>query len=233
MYLDSAASDEVALAASLGYVRGVTVNPTLMARAGAADDPLRHLGALRALLPGGMFFYQPCSVSPNAALGEAWAAFEQNPDHTVIKIPAVSEYFSMAVELVGRGVRVAMTGVYGGSQAALAGSVGADWVIPYVDRAARLLGHDRLVTELASILVRPVPDRKRSRILAASVKSVRQAEAALLDGADEVSVPVGLLTALASHELSRQALEEFQQASRYTFVPGVPDDEQVPRALRG
>jgi len=226
VFLDSAVPSDVALAASLGYVRGATVNPALMARAGATSDPLRHLSELRAIFPAGTFFYQPCSGDPRSAAREAWAAFDQDRARTVIKLPAVAEYFTTATLLIGEGVPIAMTGVFTGAQAALARSVGAEWVIPYIDRAARLLGHQNLVGELASILAR----HGQVKILAAGIKSVEQTVSALRDGADVVSVPTNLLTAIASNEFSQQALEGFQDAFPYEF--STPFSESLPLALR-
>ena len=49
--LDSASLDDAAAAAKLGFVRGITTNPALMAR--ETKEPLAHLARLLEAFPGG------------------------------------------------------------------------------------------------------------------------------------------------------------------------------------
>ena len=59
--LDSASVDDAAAAAQLGFVRGITTNPALMARETA--DPLAHLDRLLAAFPDGPICYQPTTTT--------------------------------------------------------------------------------------------------------------------------------------------------------------------------
>jgi transaldolase len=83
-------------------------------------------------------------------------------------------------------------------------------VIPYVNRATRLLGDGcALVSEIARIIA--LTD-KTVRVVAASVKSATEAVQAILAGADDLTLPLDGLLALAHHQLTEDAIEEFNRA---------------------
>ena len=149
--LDSASIDDAAAAAELGFVAGITTNPTLMAR--ESREPLVHLGRLLAAFPRGPLCYQPAAGSSSDMSAEARSAAALAPERIVIKLPATLEAMRSATDLAGEGLRCALTAVYSPAQALLAHEVGCVWVIPYVDRAARLSGGGPLVVDaLAAIL---------------------------------------------------------------------------------
>ena len=133
--LDSASLDDAAQAAELGFVRGITTNPALMAR--ETGEPLAHLERLLAVFPGGPVCYQPTRTSYAGMDAEARAAAALAPDRVVAKLPATLEAVRLATALTGDGVRCALTAVYSPAQALLAHEAGCVWIIPYVDRAAR------------------------------------------------------------------------------------------------
>jgi transaldolase len=204
LYLDSARIDDVAAAAALGWVRGVTTNPKLFADAGS--EPLDALREILGRCDGEVFF-QPSARSVDAGRAEAEAALALGGERLVLKLPAAPEWVTLAVDFVRRGTPCALTGVYAPSQVLVAASVPCVAVIPYVDRAARLLEDgESLVTRLAA--VRDRVDRGL-RIVAASVKRPDQAVRSVLDGADAVTAPLDVLRALARHPLTETAIEEF------------------------
>ncbi|NNJ59965.1 MAG: transaldolase [Dactylosporangium sp.] len=210
MFLDSARLDELATATALGFVTGITMNPLLLRRAGVTDAR-EHLIAAVDAAPGIPILYQPGASDPAAFLRQAREAAGIAPDRIVIKIMAMVPFFAVARELAGSGVGCAMTAVYSPGQALAARDAGCRWVIPYVDRAARLLpGGQRLVGDMRATLDAA---GATTTILAASVKSPEQAVRAVRDGAHEVSVPLEVLAALADHELSRTAAEGFADAA--------------------
>ncbi len=96
----------------------------------------------------------------------------------------------------------------GAAQAVLAALVGAAYVAPYVSRLTRHLGDGPAIVREMAAVVRG----SRTRIIAASLKSSSEAVAALLAGAHDVTLPLDLILAMGEHELSRQAIEEFDAA---------------------
>jgi transaldolase len=206
--LDSASVDDAARAAELGFVRGITTNPALMAR--ETKEPLAHLRSLLGVFTAGPICYQPTATAPADVEAEARAASESAPERVVIKLPATLDCVRIAATLVGEGRRCALTAVYSPAQALLAHETGCEWVIPYVDRAARLSGGGPAVVEpLAAILQRL---QSQTRILAASVKGTAQVVEAVLRGAHDITAPLDVLLALPAHPLTESAVREFAAA---------------------
>jgi transaldolase len=171
----------------------------------------RPLEQLQALLDStrGLVFYQPPRASD--AERDAVQAWGLAPSRVVIKLPAQLAGFQAAARLSDEGVAVAITAVYAASQAVLAHEVGATWVIPYVERAQRLMpAGPRLVVDLRQTLCAA---HSSTRILAASIKEVQQMVEALWDGADAVSCPLTVIEAAATHELTDAAVAAFAAAT--------------------
>jgi transaldolase len=208
IYLDSADLKEAAAAAALGWVSGITTNPALMAKQSA--KPLTHLRDLVRSFPEGPIFYQPASSEPRAAEEEAREAHAIQPTRIVVKLPATQEMFTLAFRLKSRNIPCAMTAVYSPGQAIMAHQVGCAWIIPYVDRARRLLdrGED-LIPSLAAVLTRT---SSNTRILAASLKDPDQASSAVASGAHAVTLPMDVLIRLSEHPLTASAIAEFDRA---------------------
>ncbi len=207
--LDSARVSDARTAATLGFVRGITTNPTLMAREMA--EPLTHLGHLLEAFPCGPVCHQPTGASAAELCREARTAVGLYPDHIIIKLPATAEGVRAAAELCEEGVPCGLTAVYSPAQALLAHETGCIWAIPYVDRAARQSpGEPPLVPALAALLRRL---ESETRILAASIKSAAQATDAITHGADDITASLEVLQSLAVHPLTESAMEEFARAT--------------------
>jgi transaldolase len=207
--LDSASVDDAAAAAELGFVHGITTNPTLMAR--ASSKPLPHLSRLLAAFPHGPLCFQPTSTSFAEICAEARAAHALAPDRIVIKLPATLQAIRAASALVEDGMRCALTAVYSPAQALLAHEVGCVWVIPYVDRAARQSVGGMVVVESLAAVLRSL--QSSTRILAASLKSGPQVVEAILHGAHDVTAPLDVLVGLPAHPLTESAVREFSASA--------------------
>ncbi len=208
--LDSASLDDATAAAGLGFVRGFTTNPTLMAR--VTREPLAHFAALLEALPEGPGCYQPTGESPEAMCEEARVAASLAPARVVIKLPATAEGVRAAATLREERVRCALTAVYSPGQALLADAVGCVWVIPYVDRAERQgVGGRQVVESLAAVLRRL---ESPTRVLAASLKTAEQAVDTILHGAHDITAPLDVLAGLAHHPLTDAAAREFAAQAR-------------------
>jgi transaldolase len=207
--LDSASVDDAAAAAELGFVHGITTNPTLMAR--ASTQPIPHLGRLLTAFPNGPLCFQPTATAFAEICTEARAAYALSPDRIVIKLPATLEAIRAASVLVAEGIRCALTAVYSPAQALLAHEVGCVWIIPYVDRAARQsVGGMVVVDSLAAVLTSL---QSSTRILAASLKSGPQVVEAILHGSHDVTAPLDVLMGLPAHPLTEAAVREFTAAA--------------------
>jgi transaldolase len=207
LFIDSAVIAEVRTAVDQGYVAGVTTNPTIMAKAGG--DPERRIRELCAISPGPVF-YQLTAPDFAGRFDEGLRFAAIDPAKVVLKIAATSENMRLLAALRGR-ANCAATAVYSGHQALVAGAAGARYVIPYVNRAARLLGDGlALVAEIAEVVA---AQDEPAEILAASIKTPAEAAQAIIAGADHLTLPLDVLLALGNHELSDKAIAEFAAAA--------------------
>jgi transaldolase len=206
--LDSAKIEEVKQAAELGFLAGVTTNPSIMAKVkGEPKDIIREICAISP----GPVFYQVTAKTPAEREREGREFFGVNPEKVVLKIPATTENMALMARL-SLDIPCAATAVYSGHQTLVACEAGARYVIPYVNRATRLLGDGcRLVAEMAAVLK---ASGKTVEILAASIKSAEEATLAVLAGANHLTLPIDILLGLGNHPLSDAAIEEFGRAGQ-------------------
>jgi transaldolase len=202
IYIDSAILNEVRSAHSFGWVRGVTTNPILLARAGG--DPYKALNDL-AKLKFRQLFYQLVSPKLDSMYQEAQTALKIAENTLVLKIPPTDVGFQF-VGRYGSQFPCCVTAVYGPAQALVAGEAGARYIAVYVNRVTRLMGDGvQLVREIAGIL-----KNYSTEIIAASVKSSEEACASLSAGAHHLTLPYEVLANLIKHPLSEQTVADFQ-----------------------
>ena len=205
IYLDSAHLDDVRQAQQLGFVAAVTTNPTLIAKTGRPG-----LDVLRDILEiyDGPVFYQVTAATVQGRMEQAWEAHHFAPGRVVVKIPATTENMPLTAELAAGGVTCALTAVASPAQAYLATQVNARYVAPYVSRLTRALGDGVAIVRDMARLVAGTP----TMILAASLKTVDETVAVLLAGAHHVTLPLDLILALGEHELSQEAIAQFNES---------------------
>jgi transaldolase len=209
LYLDSASPKDVSRASALGFVVGVTTNPKLLAAAGRPADEL--LPALCEALGEGRVFYQLTAPTVEEREQEAHRIAGLWPGRIGLKIPCTTENLAMLLRLAGEGFVCAVTAVFSAHQTLLACQVGADYVIPYVNRATRQLGDGiALVEEMATVIK---ATDATAEILGASFRNLAEVVDATRAGAHHVTVSLDLLEALGDHPLSEQAIQEFARFS--------------------
>ncbi|MFB2918519.1 transaldolase family protein [Aerosakkonema funiforme] len=206
IYLDSAIISEAQTAKELGWVKGITTNPTLLSK---TDLPVETTLKELAKLTDGPVYYQLISSQLDEMVKEGRKAFEIIGHQTVLKIPATIVGFQ-AVTRLSPEITCSVTAIYSPAQAAVAKEAGAKYAIAYVNRATKLLGDGiALVREMASILA-----NSNTEILAASIKSPEEAAASLQAGAHHLTLPLSMLQAMATNQLSLQTVEDFNKNGR-------------------
>ena len=203
IYLDSALVEEAQQAAAMGWVKGITTNPTLLNKSELA--PEECLKRLSAIAPGELY-YQLCATDFDTMVEEADRAAKLIGNKIVLKIPATELGFRVTAHLSSE-IACSVTAIYSPAQAAIASEAGAKYAIAYVNRATRLLGDGlALVRQMSDIL-----SQSNTQILAASIKSPEEAAATLQAGAHHLTVPMTILKAMTSHELSTKTVAEFSK----------------------
>ncbi|AFZ34707.1 Transaldolase [Stanieria cyanosphaera PCC 7437] len=209
IYLDSAIIEEAKIAVKMGWIKGITTNPTLLAKSDLS--PSETLTKLTKISPGELY-YQLCTTDFDSMVAEGRKAREIIGKKTVLKIPATELGFQVTAYL-SKEINCSVTAIYSPAQAAVAAAAGAKYAIAYVNRATRLLGDGLvLVRDMAAILA-----GSNTEILAASLKSPEEAAATLQAGAHHLTIPLTTLQAMTTHELSNQTVAEFNQNGQGIF----------------
>jgi transaldolase len=203
LLLDSALIQEARIIQQWEWVKGITTNPTILAKSDLA--PEETLKQLAQISPGELY-YQLTASEFEAMVVEGKKAYEIIGEKTVLKVPATTIGFQVVAYLSPK-IPCSVTAIYSAAQAAVAREVGAKYAIAYVNRATRLLGDGmQLVRDMAAVL-----RGSNTEILAASLKSPEEAAGALQAGAHHLTLPLEILQALTVHELSEKTVEEFAQ----------------------
>ena len=188
-------------AKNLGWVYGVTTNPTLMAKAGIAPEVvLRELAALEFH----QVYYQLVSQNMEDMLIEARIAAEIVKNGLICKIAPTENGFRFVAKY-GNEIPCCVTAIFDPAQALVAREAGARYIAVYVNRATKQLGDGpALVRDLANVLA-----GSQTEIVAASLKSTKEAVDAFVAGAQHLTVPFEVLMGLSTHPLSEQTIEQF------------------------
>lgn len=206
LFLDSALAADARRAMALGFVAGITTNPTLLAKADRKpEDAIAEL----ADICGGTVFYQLNAPSLAEREEEARRILALRPN-IGLKIAMTSENMALAAQFADEGVPVGMTATYSPAQTYLACEARVAYSIAYVNRSTRFQGDG---TELVRQM-RAVADAcdTCTTILVASLKTPAEVVQAIVAGAQHVTLPLPLLLEMGDHPLSEQTIAEFAQA---------------------
>jgi transaldolase len=203
LYLDSALLSDAEIARDLGWVTGITTNPTLLAK---SDMPPENTLKQLAKIFDGEIFYQLTSPDLTSMLSEAQQAYRILGEQTVLKIPATSTGFQALARLAPE-IPCSVTAIFHPSQALIARTANARYAIAYVNRATRLLGDGiGFVRQMAELLA-----DSDTKILAASIKSPEEAVATMSAGAHVLTLPLEVLQTLPVNSLSEETILEFSR----------------------
>ncbi|WP_291050148.1 transaldolase family protein [Herbiconiux sp.] len=208
LYADSADTAQVIPLLEDGLIRGVTTNPSILARDGLSRADLPRLYDEFSAAGAQEIFFQATGGS-RAELrddAEAIAAFGHR---MVVKVPATPDGFRVARELVQHEVRVLLTAVYSLAQATFAASLGVDYIAPYFGRLVDS-GEDGLakVSNMTRVLA-----PTRTRVLVASVRSPNAAATLALNGVSHLTADVPVLLAMMIDPVTEQSAAEFERVA--------------------
>ena len=203
-FLDTANLNEIREGAALGVVDGVTTNPSLVAKEGAADFRA-HVAAICEIV-GGDVSAEVTSLDTEGMLreGREYAGIAPN---VVVKCPLTRDGLKATRRLTSEGIRVNVTLCFSAAQAILAAKAGAAYISPFLGRLDDI-GQSGL--ELLAEIVEIYDNYDwKTEVLAASIRSpVHVIEAARI-GADVATMPFKVLEQLIRHPLTDKGLEQF------------------------
>ncbi|MBI5567298.1 MAG: transaldolase [Chloroflexi bacterium] len=208
LFLDSAFATDARQAMALGFVSGITTNPTLIAK--VDGKPFDIIAELADICPGPVF-YQLTSPTVAEREAEGRRVLTLRPN-IALKIAMTTENLALAAKFAREGVKVGMTASYSAAQTYLSCQANVTYSIAYVNRSTRLQGDGlALVSEMRDVI--DACDTS-TEILVASLKSPAEVVQAVIAGAHAVTVPLALMLEMGNHPLSDQAIEEFARAGK-------------------
>ena len=206
-FIDTANLNEIKEAYDMGILDGVTTNPSLMAKEGIGgkDKIIAHYKAI-------------CSIVDNNVSAEVIATdFEgiiregkelaKIDDKIVVKVPMIKDGVKAIKKFTSEGIRTNCTLVFSPGQALLAAKAGASYVSPFIGRlddisqdGIELIDQIRLIYDNYGF---------GTEILAASIRHTIHLIKCAEIGADVVTCPLNVITALLKHPLTDSGLEKF------------------------
>jgi transaldolase len=202
-FVDTAEIAEIKALASLNLVDGVTTNPSLIAKSGRNFKEV--VAEICALIPGPVSA-EVAATDHDGMLkeGRLLAKIAKN---IAVKVPLTFDGLKTCSKLRNEGTMVNVTLCFSANQALLAAKAGASFISPFIGRLDDR-GEDgmQLVRE-----IRTVYDNFgfKTKLLAASIRSVEHVRQCALIGADVVTVPPKVLHELVRHPLTDKGLEQF------------------------
>ncbi|MEO0138994.1 MAG: fructose-6-phosphate aldolase [candidate division WOR-3 bacterium] len=202
VFIDSADIDEIRRIVKLGFVSGVTTNPTLLSKTG--KEPKEVYYELAQLVE---------HVSAEVVSEDAESMIKEGLEYAsihpniVVKLPMTQEGLIALQGLKEKGVRVNMTLIFSPSQALLAARAGADFVSPFIGRIDDIgyYGID-LIKQVSQIFTLHGIE---TQIIAASIRHPLHFVEAALAGAHIATVPPEVIWKLIKHPLTDIGLEKF------------------------
>ena len=203
IFLDSADINEIETHIASGFVDGVTTNPSLIAKSGR--NILDAIAQICEMVDG------PVSAEVAATdfetmlkEGKKLAALAPN---VTVKVPLTEAGLRTCRALREAGTQVNVTLCFTAGQALLAAKAGATFISPFVGRLDDI-GQDGmgLIEEICTIY-----DQydMATEVLVASVRSTQNVVDAAVLGADVVTLPPKILSALYTHPLTDKGLAAF------------------------
>jgi transaldolase len=204
-FVDTADVDAIAELNDLGFVDGVTTNPSLIMKSGR--DILEVTKEICAMVDG------PVSAEVVAMEyddmikeGRKLAKIAEN---IAVKVPLTWDGLKTCKTLSSEGTMVNVTLCFSANQALLAAKAGATFISPFIGRLDDInIDGLELIED-----IRTIYDNFdfETEILAASIRTVNHISDCAKIGADVVTAPPNVLQNLAKHPLTDKGLDAFMK----------------------
>ncbi len=203
IYLDTGNVKEIAEAARMGILDGVTTNPSLVSKEGR---DFKDLILEICQLVDGPVSAEVVSVEADAMVKEGLELARIHPN-VVVKCPLIPEGLAATKRLAAEGIRVNVTLCFSPTQALLAAKAGAWCVSPFIGRLDDISSDGmELIRQIVTIFHNyDYP----TQVLVASVRHPQHVVEAALVGGDICTMPYGVFQQLAKHPLTDIGLKKF------------------------
>ena len=205
IFLDTAETDVVRKHFKSGLIDGLTTNPTLIRKSGKNHEDVYQQFKDIGLTDISM------EVIGNAEnmISEGKRLHKKFGKVATIKVPCTVDGLLACKELAENNIKVNVTLIFSQAQAILAAKAGAAYVSPFVGRVDdNSFGGLCLVKDIANVYkVHGI----ETKVLAASLRGVRDAARAFEYGADIVTMPPNVFEGMYNHILTDKGLDQFDK----------------------
>lgn len=212
LFLDSADIDEIRKTNEMGILKGITTNPTLLAKQLINKKLDNIFSETKNILK------EICSISKVPVLAEpissGWKEIVEESielskisPQIVAKIPLTEEGLKAVKILKEKNVKTAFTLIFSTKQALIAAMADVDYICPFVGRLDD-------IGEKGTDLIRDIMKIYRehnikTQVIVASVRNIEHILQSFLYGADAVTIPYRLVSELLTHPLTQKGIEKF------------------------
>lgn len=206
-FIDTANLNDIREAQDMGILDGVTTNPSLMAKEGITgkDNVMRHYKQICEIVEGDVSAEViGTTFDEMVREGEELAELDEN---IVVKIPMTKDGVKALKYFSEKGIRTNCTLIFSAGQALLAAKAGASYVSPFVGRL------DDISTDGVELIEQIVTIYRNygytTEVLAASIRHPMHVIQCAEIGADVMTGPLSVMTALLNHPLTDIGLAKF------------------------
>jgi len=205
IFLDTADTDIIENLYDTGLIDGVTTNPTLIRQSGENSENVYE----RIKKIGIKDISMEVMGGAQEMLWEGIRLSDKFGPVTTIKVPCTRAGLLACKELSKAGIRTNVTLIFCAAQAVLAAKAGATYVSPFVgrldDQSIAGLEVVRSIAELYRI------HGMKTKVLAASIRSVHRAVRSWYNGAEICTMPPKVFEQMYNHILTDKGMEIFEQ----------------------
>ena len=212
IFIDSADTEVIKSCFRTGLVDGLTTNPSLIRKSGK-----KHEDVYQELKDIGLNDISMEVIgSKENMISEGKRLHKKFGKCATIKVPCTPDGLKACVELAENNIKVNVTLIFSQSQAILAAKAGAAYVSPFVGRVDdNSFGGLCLVKDIANVFQR---HNVETKVLAASLRGVRDVGRAFEYGADIVTMPPKVFEGMYNHILTDKGLDIFDKDHAATIA---------------
>ena len=202
-FIDTANFDDIKAAYEMGFIAGVTTNPSLIVK--EKRDLHEVIQQIAELVEGPVSAEVIATTAPEM-VKEAHELIKLG-DNVVIKVPMTAEGLKAVTILSKEGIKTNVTLIFSANQALLAARAGATYVSPFVGRVDDIsMDGIQLIEDIAEIFM---VHNIATEIIAASVRTPMHMTQCAKAGAHIATVPFNVLQQSLKHPLTDAGLARF------------------------
>ena len=207
LFLDTADTEAIKEGYATGLIDGVTTNPSLIFKNGG-DPEYVYQTLIELGIPD--ISMEVVGTGEEMVAEGRRLAKKFGKDQTTIKVPCTRGGLAACRILSRDLIKVNVTLIFSPVQAILAAKAGARYVSPFVGRVDdNSFGGLCLIKDIANVFAKQ--NWKKTNILAASIRNVRDVGRAFEYGANICTIPTGVFNKMYKHVLTDAGLAQFDK----------------------